>query len=80
MSTPAYWGADVPISMPLPLQDDNPGLIDMDGFCFTANGLAHNLSQADWGMLSVPTFSPQIPTTTAVRYDAALDAPGSGTA
>lgn len=76
MSTPGYWGADVPISMPLPLQGDDPGLIDMDGFCFTSSGLAHNLSQADWEMLSVPTFSPQIPTTTSVRYDAALDLPG----
>jgi hypothetical protein len=62
--------------MPLPLTDDSPGLVDMDGFCFTSSGLAHNLSRADWERLSVPTFSPQIPTTTPVRYDAALDRPG----
>jgi hypothetical protein len=75
MTSPINWGADVPVSMPEPLSEDNPGLIDMDGFCFTASGIAHNLSRADWEVLSVPTFSPEIPAR-AIRYDAALDQPG----
>jgi hypothetical protein len=73
MSDPTNWGASVRVSMPAPLSPDNPGLVDMDGFCFTANGIAHNLSLVDWEKLAVPTFSPENPAQSAVRYDAALD-------
>lgn len=71
MTEPMSWGTDVPVSMPQPL-GDNQGVIDMDGFCFTDGGIAHNLSRADWEQLVVPTFAPEIPAA-AVRYDAALD-------
>lgn len=73
MSDPTNWGASVKISMPAPLSPDNQALVDMDGFCFTPNGIAHNLSQADWEKLAIPTFAPESPTQGAVRYDAALD-------
>lgn len=74
MSTPINWAADVPVSMPKPLDENNPGLVPMDGFTFTAGGLAHDLSQADWALLSVPTLAPVRPTQNHVRYDAGVDA------
>lgn len=73
MTEPINWGADVPVSMPQPLDEANPGLVPMDGFCFTSAGLAHDLSRADWERLVVPTFAPEIPTQDVMRYDAALD-------
>lgn len=71
---PIGWAADVPVSMPEPLDESNPGLITMDGFTFTATGLAHDLSRADWATLSVPTLAPVRPVTNEVRYDAGVDA------
>lgn len=73
MSTPINWAADVPVSMPEPLDDSNPGLVPMDGFTFTAKGLAHDLSRADWATLAVPTLAPVQPTQNHVRYDAGVD-------
>lgn len=75
MVNPINWGADVPISMPQPLDDSNPALIPMDGFTFTWNGLAHDLSQADWEARAIPTFAPRQPTVETVRYDEGLDGP-----
>jgi hypothetical protein len=79
MEQPVNWAADVKVSMPRPLKESNPGLVDMDGFTMTANGLAHNLSHADWVRLSVPTLAPVRPVVNEVRYDAHLDSePVSG--
>lgn len=73
MTQPINWAADVKVSMPQPLDDGDPGLVDMDGFTMTANGLRHNLSRADWARLSVPTLAPVRPVADTVRYDADLD-------
>jgi hypothetical protein len=53
-----YWGADVPISMPVPGSDDV--LIDMGAHGFTLNGLQHNLTQADLEEYLQPNFSPPL--------------------
>jgi hypothetical protein len=68
MSEPVHWGADVPVSMPQPLDESNPGIVPMDGFCFTYNGLYHDLSQADWARMAIPTFAPVSPATETVTY------------
>lgn len=72
MSEPVHWGSDVPVSLPQPLSEDNPGLVAMDGFCFTVNGLFFDLSQSDHDRISVPTFAPDIPEQPVIRYDEGL--------
>jgi hypothetical protein len=72
MTEPIHWGSDVPVSLPQPLAEDNPGIIPMDGFCFTANGLAYDLSQADFARISTPTFAPEDPQQQVIRYDEGL--------
>lgn len=72
MTEPVHWGADVPVSLPQPLSEDNPGIIPMDGFCFTANGLFFDLSQADYDRISIPTYAPDNPQVPVVRYDEGL--------
>lgn len=72
MSEPVHWGADVPVSLPQPLDEDNTGLVPMDGFCFTLNGLFFDLSQADHARIAVPTFAPDRPEDPVVRYDEGL--------
>lgn len=69
---PIHWGSDVPVSLPQPLDEGNPGIIPMDGFCFTANGLAFDLSQADYSRIATPTFAPEDPQQQVVRYDEGL--------
>lgn len=51
------WGSDVPISMPEPLRTDRVAYVDMDAFCFTLRGIAHNLSDADYEAY-LPTWAP----------------------
>lgn len=59
MSEPGfYWGADVPISMPLPSEADV--LVDMGAHGITVNGLQHNLNQADLEDYLQPNFSPPL--------------------
>jgi hypothetical protein len=60
MSTRA-WGTDTLISMPVPLQPDQEVLADFGGFCFTPQGLAHNLSMADLDAILIPTYLPTPP-------------------
>jgi len=50
------WGSDVPISMPVPSQDQV--LIDMGAFGFSVNGLVNNLNKSDLEEYQTPTFSP----------------------
>lgn len=69
---PVHWGADVPISLPQPLTEDNPGIVPMDGFCFTASGLFHDLSQVDFDRISTPAFAPDNPQEQVIRYDEGL--------
>lgn len=57
MTTDNTWSADVKVSMPKPIQQGD-ALVDMGGFAFTVNGLAHNITQSDLEEISSPTFSP----------------------
>jgi len=66
------WGADVPISMPLPAAEQR--LVPMFGFAMTQYRLVHDLSAADYEALAVSVYAPDQPTTDEVRGDAALDA------
>lgn len=65
------WGADVPISMPLPASE--PRLVEMFGFAMTQYRLVHDLNSADYEALSVPVYAPDQPTGAEVRGDEALD-------
>jgi hypothetical protein len=60
------------VSLPQPLTEDNPGIIPMDGFCFTPHGLFFDLSAADYQRISTPTFAPDDPQRQVVRYDEGL--------
>lgn len=50
------WGADVPISMPMP-PDDKP-LVDMGGFGFGINGICHVITEEERDAEAIPTFAP----------------------
>lgn len=73
-NTPPAWGADVPISMPLPASE--PVMVPMYGFGMTQYRLVHALSQADYESLAVPVYAPASPTGRVVAGDAGLDATG----
>jgi hypothetical protein len=67
------WGADVPISMPVPAAE--PRMVPMHGFSMTQYRLVHDLTQAEYEALSVPVYAPvQQQGGGAVADDAALDA------
>lgn len=66
------WGADVPISMPLPAPE--PVMVPMFGFGMTQYRLVHQLTQVDYEALAVPVYAPASPTGDVIRGDAALDA------
>ena len=68
------WGADVPISMPLPAEE--PGIVPMFGFKMTQYRLAHDLTAAEYEALGVPVFAPLRPPAHTIRDDADLDAGG----
>jgi hypothetical protein len=72
VTEPIHWGSDVPVSLPQPLAEDNPGVVPMDGFCFTPNGLFFDLSEADYQRISSPTFAPDNPQEQVIRYDEGL--------
>lgn len=50
------WGTDTEVSLPEPLKVDP--LIDMGGFCFTMQGIAHNFTETDREVFLTPTFAP----------------------
>jgi hypothetical protein len=68
-----YWSADVRISMPVPSKHAR-GMV-MNGFVFTAGGLAHDISEADFMEMSTPDFHPGNSFTNREYQDADLDAP-----
>lgn len=72
MTDAIHWGADVPISLPEPLDDDNPAVVAMGGFAFTANGLFFDLSAADHARMATPTYAPLLPDQQVIRYDEGL--------
>jgi hypothetical protein len=54
----SLWGTDVPISMPEPMNQDQPIYVDMGGFGMTTGGIAHNFTTADLEVYTTPTFLP----------------------
>ena len=53
----AYWGADVPISMP-EANPNNETIVDMGDKGMGIYGLTHNISDADLEDYMMPTFQP----------------------
>lgn len=54
------WASDTRPSLPQPMPDPSVMRVPLgDGFAFTANGLAHDLSEDDWEAQIVPAMSPQ---------------------
>ena len=71
VSTPPVWGADCPISMPMPSGD--PVLVPMFGFAMSQFRLVHDITAAEYEAMAVPIYAP-VNSATAVADDAALDA------
>lgn len=53
------WGSDTFISLPQPLEDTNVEMIDMQGFCFTPQGLRVNASNVDRDELLMSGYGPR---------------------
>ncbi|MCW2930039.1 MAG: hypothetical protein JWM19_1001 [Actinomycetia bacterium] len=66
------WGADVPISMPVPAAE--AVMVPMYGFGMTQYRLVPDMTAAEYESLSVPVFAPEAPAGDVVAGDAALDA------
>jgi hypothetical protein len=72
------WGADVPVSMPLP--PDEPIMVDMQGFGVTQYRLVHSITAAEYEELAVPVYAPPAPDAPVEDDDYGIDhapAPGS---
>lgn len=54
-----HWATDTPVSFPEPPGADVPVLVDFEGFGFTMNGMAHNISGPDLEEMTTPYFAPQ---------------------
>lgn len=52
------WGADVPVSMPQPTDDDLVQ-VDFGGFAFTPSGIAHAISPVDIERVYSPFYAPE---------------------
>jgi hypothetical protein len=52
------WGADCPVSMPLPPPAGETKLVNMFGFSMTQYRLVHNISGVDYERLAVPVYAP----------------------
>jgi hypothetical protein len=57
--TEAMWGTDGVISMPQPLDTTDTALVDMEGFCFTPDGLRINISHAEREDIIAHGYGPQ---------------------
>jgi len=68
------WGADVPVSMPLPAEEDV--MVPMFGFGMTQYRLVHDLTQAEYESLSVPVYAPESQQGTVIAGDAGIDSTG----
>lgn len=66
------WGADCPISMPLPSGEDV--LVPMFGFAMTQFRLVHDITESEYEDLGTPVYAPVTGTGTTVADDALLDA------
>lgn len=65
------WGADCPISMPLPPPAGETQLVQMFGFAMTQFRLVHAISGTDYERLSVPVYAPS--SGQAVQDDTGID-------
>ena len=68
------WGADCPVSMPLPPPASETKIVNMFGFSFTQYRLVHNISGPEYEALSVPIYAPS--TGATVADDAGIDGAG----
>jgi hypothetical protein len=68
------WGADVPISMPVPVDEDV--IVPMFGFGMTQYRLVPDMTSAEYEDLSVPVYAPDLPQGSEVAGDAGIDATG----
>lgn len=68
----AAWGADCPVSMPLP--PDEPVMVDMFGFAITQYRLVHSITEAEYEALAVPVFAPVRTDLPVIHDDAGIDA------
>lgn len=69
-TTRPVWGADCPVSMPLPAEEQP--LVGMYGFAMTQYRLVHDLTSAEYEALAVPVYAPAEPAN-VIRGDAAID-------
>jgi hypothetical protein len=53
------WGSDGVISMPQALDTTDTAMADMEGFCFTPDGLRVNISHADREDILSRGYGPQ---------------------
>lgn len=67
------WGADVPISLPVPPDPGEPIMVEMYGFGVTQYRLVHVLTAADYERLSVPVYAPSRPDLPVINDDAWID-------
>ena len=72
----AAWGADVPVSMPLPAAEET--MVPMYGFGMTQYRLVPDLTAAEYEALAVPVYGPVQAGSGVIADDAALDATGKG--
>jgi|JI9StandDraft_2_1071091.scaffolds.fasta_scaffold24959_3 hypothetical protein len=57
--TAADWGGDTTPSLPESLKRKK--YLTFGGFCWTATGIAHDLSDAEVDALRIPPFAPSYP-------------------
>lgn len=58
MPTPSTWGADTPVSLPVPMHADDVAYVDFGGFAMTEFGISHNFRETDLEEY-LPSFAPQ---------------------
>jgi hypothetical protein len=70
------WGADVPVSMPLPPPANEPVMVNMYGMGMTQFRLVHALTTREYQDLSVPVYQPANPSQPVSQDDAGIDSAG----
>jgi hypothetical protein len=70
------WGADCPISMPVPAPATESKVVGMFGFSMTQYRLVHDITAAEYESLRVPVYAPINPAAQQAD-DAAIDAASS---
>lgn len=58
MPTSSAWGADTPVSLPVPMHQDDVAYVDFGGFAMTEFGISHNFRLVDMEEY-LPNFAPQ---------------------